>query len=240
MPNTSDIQKKLDEMVKNSDIFVATPDVIKNLQERGLPIKSVLTTYQEYLDKLFAERRGIANELVGKLPHLDESIANGTITSLYEELKECFVMGIPGASITLAIILFDISAKYRLFDERKRKNPSASWKPIEDLLLKEVILDLKNYSAITEDEKTELLEFNKEIRNNYLHYNIKKIVKDMILGELPSMNVDTGVITIEKNVKPADRPYLWFSAKKVLDKKTVISRVSFSVMWANKLLSKTK
>lgn len=235
-----DIQQKIDQLVKNSNIFVATPDVIKNLQEKGLPIKSVTTTYQEYLDKLFAERRKIANELVDKLPHLDESVANGTITSLYDELKECFVMGIPGASITLAIILFDIAAKFRLFDERKKTNPNASWKPIEDLLLKEVILGLKGCSIITEEEKTELLEFNKEIRNNYLHYNIQKLVKDMILGELPSINVNTGVVTIEKNVKPADRPYLWFSAKRVLDKKTVIVLVNFSIMWVNKLLSERK
>lgn len=235
-----DIQKKLDEMVKNSDMFIATPDVIKNLQEKGLPIKSVLTTYQEYLDKLFAERRKIANELVDKLPHLDEGVANGTITSLYEELKECFVMGIPGASITLAIILFDIAAKFRLFDERKEENPKTSWKSIEDLHLREVIIELAGYSVITEDEKMELLEFNKEIRNNYLHYNIQKLVKDMILGELPSMNVDTGVVTIERNVQPAERPYLWFSAKRVLDRKTVILRVDFSIKWVNKFLAKSK
>lgn len=235
-----DIQKKLDEMVKNSDMFIATPDVIKNLQEKGLPIKSVLTTYQEYLDKLFAERRKIANEFVDKLPHLDEGVANGTITSLYEELKECFVMGIPGASITLAIILFDIAAKFRLFDERKKENPKTSWKPIEDLHLREVIIELAGYSVITEDEKMELLEFNKEIRNNYLHYNIQKLVKDMILGELPSMNVDTGVVTIERNVQPAERPYLWFSAKRVLDRKTVILRVDFSIKWVNKFLAKSK
>lgn len=235
---SDDIQKKIDEMVKNSDMFIATPDVIKNLQENGLPIKSILTTYQEYLDKLFAERRKIANSLVDKFPHLDERVANGTITSLYEELKECFVMGIPGASITLSIILFDIAAKFRLFDERKKTNPEASWKPIEDLHLREVMLELKDYSVITEGEKTELLEFNKEIRNNYLHYNIQKLVKDMILGELPSINVNTGEVTIEKNVNPGERPYLWFSAKRVLDKKTVILHVNFSIKWVNKFLAK--
>jgi hypothetical protein len=62
----------------------------------------------------------------------------------------------------------------------------------------------------------------------------------MILGELPSININTGVITIEKNVKPAERPYLWFSAKRVLDKKIVVNIVNFSIMWVNKFLSKTK
>ncbi len=233
----NDIQKKIDDLVKNSDVFIASPDTIKNLQEKGLPIKSVLTTYQVYLDKLFAERRKIANELVEKLPHLDEAIANGTISALYEELKECFVMGIPGASITLAIILLDISAKFKLFEERKKNNPNASWKPVEDLHLREVVLELRRNLVITEKEKIELLRFNKKIRNNYLHYNIQKLVKDMVLGELSSVNVDTGEVTIEKDVKPADRPHLWFTAKRVLDKKTVVMHVNFSIKWVNKLLT---
>lgn len=52
-----DIQKKLDELVKQSDLFVSSPETIERLKARGLPIKSVLITYKEYLDKLFAEKR---------------------------------------------------------------------------------------------------------------------------------------------------------------------------------------
>ncbi|MGH7203181.1 MAG: hypothetical protein ACREHC_01915, partial [Candidatus Levyibacteriota bacterium] len=130
---TDDVQKKIDDLVKNSDMFIASPETIQELQSRGLPIKSTFTTYSDYLDKLFAKRRGLANELIQKLPRLGDNIANSTVVSLYEELKECFVMGIPGASITLAIILFDFSAKYRLHQERNKRNANASWKPIEDL-----------------------------------------------------------------------------------------------------------
>jgi len=234
--NDNDIQKKLDELIKNSDLFIASPNTIEQLLTKGLPIKSVFTTYKEYLDGLFTKKRQFANELIEKLPHLDESIANSSVTSLYEELKECFVMGIHGASITMAIILFDFAAKFRLHKERQKKNPNASWKPIEDLLLKEVIIELREHEAITEEEKLELLGFNKKIRNNYLHYNIQKLVKDMILSELPSVNVNTGEVTIQRDVKPAERPYLWFSAKKVLDKETVVDRVTFCVGWVNKFL----
>jgi hypothetical protein len=235
MMNTDDLQKKLDEFVKNSDAFIASPNTIKHLQSEGLPIKSVFTTYHEYLDRLFEKKREEANRLVEKIPHLDDRIANSSIAALYEELKECFVMGINGASITMAIILFDVSAKYRLHKERVNKNPKASWRPIEDMLLKDVILELRKHNVVTDDEKDALLEFNRKIRNNYLHYNIQKLVKDMILAELPSVNVHTGVVTVEKEVRAAERPFLWFSAKKVLDRETVIELVSFCIAWVNKL-----
>ena len=233
----NEIQKKLDNLVKNSDLFVAAPDTIRQLQAQGLPVKSIFTTYQEYLDKLFAEKRQLANEIINKLPHLDQHIANSTISSLYEELKECFVLGIPGASITLAIILLDVACKFRLYDERKKVNNKSGWKSVEELHLREAIMELKTRKVITEIEKKRLLAFNKEVRNSYLHYKIQKLVRDMILAELPSVNIETGDVTIEKNVKPENRPFLWFSAKKVLDKQTVESRVKFCVNWVNKLLS---
>ena len=44
----------------------------------------------------------------------------------------------------------------------------------------------------------------------------------MVLGELFSVNIKTGKITVMKNVKPSDYPSLWFSAKRVRDKKLII------------------
>lgn len=146
-----DVQKKIDELVKDSDLFIASPDTIAHIQKKGLPIKSIFTTYQEYLDKLFAEKRKRANELIEKLPHLDDGIANSSVAALYEELKETFVLGISGASIVLAILLFDLAAKFRLHKERVKKNANASWKPIEDLYLKEVIFELRDHNAISEE-----------------------------------------------------------------------------------------
>ena len=232
------VQENIDELVKNSDLFIASPDTIEQMQQKGLPVKSVFTTYQEYLDKLFAEKRKQADEIIQKLPHLDDAIANSSVAALYEELKETFAFGISGASIVLAILLLDLAAKFRLHEENVKDNPQASWKPIEDLHLKEVIQKLREQEAITEDEEKELLDFNKKIRNNYLHYNIQKLIKGMILGELKGVNVGTGEITIEKNVDPTEKPFLWFSAKRVLDKKTVVERTSFCIKWVNKFLKK--
>ncbi len=113
-----DLNDKLDELVKNSDYIISNPDTIKRLKEQGLPIKSVFTTYGNYLDKLFAERKKLASELIKDLPKLNDNLSNGTVSALYEEIKESFVMGIPGASITLSIILLEFGLKHRLYEKR--------------------------------------------------------------------------------------------------------------------------
>ena len=233
-----DIKEKLDELVKNSDLFVASPETLESMRKKGLPITSTFQTYEAYLDELFKKRKKQALELIKQIPLLDERIANATVNSLYEEFKECYVMGINGASIIMAILLLDLSAKYKLHEVRLEMNVKASWKPIEDLMLKEVINELRQYKIISEDDEESLLFFNSRIRNNYLHYNIQKLVKDVIAEELQSINVETGQVTVEKNVKAAEHPHLWFFAKKVLDKQSVIERTSFCISWVNKLLVK--
>lgn len=232
------LQKKIDELVKNSDYFIASPDTITQMHEIGEPVREVVTPYKQYLDELFAKRRKVADELVLQLPHLDNQVANGSVTFLYEELKECFVMGIPGASIVLAILLLDLAAKLRLFQERKTADSESKWEPIEKMHLREVILELRDHGAITDKEEAKLLEFNKDVRNNYLHYNIQKLVKEMILTELPSINFQTGEVKTEYNVKPADRPELWFSAKKVLDRQSLVIRVTFCLDFVNSILTR--
>lgn len=232
----NDIQKKLDDLVSQSDYFVASPDTIEGMRKKGLPIKSTLTTYQDYLDKLFLKKRDKSKELINKLPHMDDKIANATVQSLYDELRECFVLGIPGASITLSIILLELALKYRLYEERIKENSKASWNSIEKLDFKETINILHEKMVITLNEKNKLHKFNSKIRNNYIHYNIKKIIRGLIIKELPSVNIETGEVTINHNIEATKYPFLWFSAKKVLDNKSMTSIVTFSISWVNKLL----
>ncbi len=88
------------------------------------------------------------------------------------------------------------------------------WDHIEQLNLRDAIKELKNKGVITKKERNELDEFNDSVRNSYIHYNIKELIKDMEISELPSINIETGEITIYRNVKPSNNTYLWFSAKK--------------------------
>jgi len=234
---TDDLQKKLDDLVKNSSFIIATPDTIDRMKERGLPIKSTFQTYEEYLDKLFVEKRKIADEVISKLPLLDDAVANATAQALYNELRECFVLGIPGAGITLAIILFEYACRHRLFIEKRKSNPNASWSNLEKKMLSQTLGELKALDVVNQDDFEMLMDFNKTVRNNYLHYNIGKLVKNMTIAELPSVKIDTGEVVIEKNVDIKNKPWLWFSAKRVLDRDNIVPIADFCIHWANKLLS---
>lgn len=234
------IRKKMDELVSQSTILVASPETIEKLKAKGHPIKSSTITYKDYLDSLFDKRRKIADDLIKILPHLSDSIANSTISALYEELKECFAFGIPGAGITLALILFELACKYRLFEEWKKNDPNSKWERIEEIKLSTVIKGLRKHEVISDEERSKLDTFNLDTRNSYIHYNIQKLVKDMVIGELPSMNIETGEVTVLKDVNASKYPHLWFSAKRVLDQKTVVLIVSFCISWVNRLLSTSK
>ncbi len=231
-------KKRIEDLVKHSDFIVASPNTIEKMKAKGLEVESKTVTYKEYLDKLFVEKRKIADEIINKLPHLDTGIANSAITSAYDELRESFVLGIPGAAITMAIILLELALKYRLYDERLKDSPNSSWEHLEQIDLTKVVNALKRKGVITSTDKRSLDEFNAGIRNDYIHYKIKSLVKDLIGKELPSVDVETGEITIHRNVKAVDYPSLWFSAKRAVDKETVISKVSYCIDWVNKVLAK--
>ena len=62
------LEEILNKLAQNSSFISASPETIAKLRERGLPIKSTFTTYREYLDKLFAEKRRIADEMINKFP----------------------------------------------------------------------------------------------------------------------------------------------------------------------------
>jgi len=233
----NDLKKKLDELVKNSNYLLATPETLEQMINKGLPVKSHQITYSEYIDKLFEEKKRFAQSIISQLPLLKTEIANATASALYNELRECFILGIPGAGITLAIILLEYSCRHRLFKEKLKTNKNTSWSKLEKLLLGQTINKLKEYLIISEEEHLKLEDFNKSIRNNYLHYNIRKLVKDAVLKELPSIKIDTGEVNIEKNVDIKDKPYLWFSAKRALDNKNIIPITKFCIDWTNKFLS---
>lgn len=234
--NMNDIKKKIDKLVKNADFLVASPESIEAMKLHGLSVESKFITYKEYLDKIFHEKRKLADSVVNKFPLLDKSIANATVQSLYEEVKECFVLGIPGACITLSSILLELSLKYCLFKERKKTDPNCKWSDLEKRNMSYVIKALFDKKIITKDETIDLNNFEIEVRNPYAHYNIEKLLKDMIIGKIPSINIETGEVIEHRNLKASEHPHLWFSGKRVLDKKTVISIVTFSIHWVNKIL----
>ena len=231
-----DLQKKLDELSKNADVLIASPETIEHLQKNVTGVKSTVVPYAEYLDKLFTEKRKLADVLVEQMPHLDPRVGNGSIEALYNEVRECFVFGVYGAAITLSVIMLEFACRERLFQEMEKRGESPNWNKLEKKLLSYSLEKLHEYGVFTDEEHAVMESFATEIRNSYLHYKIKKLIKDMVLEELKGINVHTGEIILEHNVRPADKPFLWFSAKKVLDRDTMLHKVTFCIHWVNTLL----
>lgn len=235
--STKKIKESLDQMVEFADYMIASPDTIEQLRQRNLPIKSTFVTYDDYLSKLFKEKRDQAEQIIEHLPQLDERIANGVANALYNEFRECYVLGVNGAAIILAIILLEYAMKHKIYEMILETNPDAGWKRVESKDFKWCVEQLKEHGVITENEETDLYDFNTNIRNNYIHYKIRKMISNMYLQELPALNVATGEITIHRDVFVKDMPHLWFSAKKKLDAESVRLISLFCLDWTNKLLT---
>ena len=184
----------------------------------------------------FATLPKIAAEIIGNFPPISEKLANASVKSLYEEIRECYALGLFGATITLSVILLELSFKYKIYNERKRNDPSARWEEIEKLDFAASIKNLKTLGKITESEKKQLDRFNIDIRNTYIHYNLQKLVNGVFVEKMPMVDTATGEVKNLENVDVAKHPYLWFSGKKFRDKKEVNGILQFCIGWMNKIL----
>lgn len=230
------LEEKMNELVKGADTIVASSKTIVDMQKNGLSIENTFTNYEDYIEKLLNEKKTIAKQLIHKLPRLDENVANSTIQALYKEVQECFVLGMSGACITLSSILLELALKYRLYHEKCKGDKSSLWEQIEKLDFTRTVNQLRKMSIISLAEKKELDSFNASVRNPYVHYNIQKLVGEAIFSQLKSIDIKTKKVTIHKNVKVGEKPFLWFFAKKFLDNETLASKVSFCIGWTNRIL----
>ena len=234
------IQEAMDSFVKDfgATMIVTSPETSNRMQEDGLPIQSNFIPFDEYLVTLFQEKRKQADEKIKNLPLLKKDLGDAVATALYNEFRECFVLGVNGAAITLAILLMEYAMKRRIFIDRFSKDPSVSWEEIEKFSFHRSVDEIKN--LITPNEYDSLITFNTEVRNNYIHYKIQTLIKeaDMVISKLPTLNTNTGETKILENVDVNTMPHLWFSAKRKLDQDTVVGISKFCIGWTNKLLSK--
>lgn len=237
--DTKNIEETLNELVKNlgtEGFIVANPQTVQELKTKGLPFQSRFITYKEYLDKLFEDKRKLADEVIGDFPSISDNVAHSAVKSLYEQVRECYALGIFGATITLSSVLLELALKYRLHKERTQYNPNYQWEEIEKLNFTNTINGLKKLGILSDEEIAVLVDFNQKVRNPYIHYNIKKLVGDIMVKELPVVNTKTGEKQILQDVKVVERPYLWFTGKKFLDKAQVGNVLNFCIGWVNKIL----
>lgn len=228
------LKKTMDELAKDGNFIVVNPETLQKLKDRGLPVESKFIPYKDYLEKLFAEKRRVAESEMNDFPALSDDIGNVAISSLYEEIRECYAFGLYGAVIILSIILLEISFKYVIFKERKRSDPNSKWEDIESLNFVSVVNNLSTLSKLTTEEKAVLVKFNVEIRNPYIHYNLQKLVADIGIEKLPMIDTETAEVETLTDVKLIEYPSLWFAGKKHRDKTQFKDTLNFCVDWANR------
>ena len=155
---------------------------------------------------------------------------------MYEEIRECYALGLFGAVITLSVIFLELGLKYGVYNEKEKHNQNSLWEDIEEMNFRATIKSLRKFGKISEPEKKELDKFNLEVRNPYIHYNLKKLVNGVFAEKMPTVDTKTAEVKILERVDIARHPYLWFSGKKFRDKKEVDNVLNFCIGWVNKVL----
>jgi hypothetical protein len=237
----TDEERKLKEIMdaisKGATHIVSDPDTIRKLQEKGLPIESRFIPYEEYVEDLFSKKKKDAVSLLRKLPKIDDSVADGVIADIYEEIRSSYALSIFTSTIINSIFLLEYPMRARLYNERLKKNPNARWDKLEKLTMGALIKKLHDLKIITDEEKEKLSDFNKNLRNPYLHINIHKLSKGVVVAKLPSVNVNTQEVIEMENVEASKHRFLWFAAKRFFDKYHVQAVIDFCVEWTNNLLA---
>jgi len=240
MTKKNNLKKLLDDASRSATHIVSNTDTIKKLKSKGLPIKERLITYEEYFEKLIAEKRKYAVPLLYQLPKIDDSIANSVISAVYEEVRASFGLGIFTSTIFNSIILLEFAMRTRVFDERLKNNPNSNWEYVEKLNMRSLIAELKKLGIIDNEEKLVLNDFNENFRNPYLHINIHKMIKGIYAKGVKKVDIKTPKVTVENQLDISKHRHLWFLAKKFYDKSYVLYVLKFCIHWTNRLLKKTE
>lgn len=225
-----DINEILAPYTKDATQFIASTSALQHLFDKGLKLdEHIPESSDDYLDRVFDERKKAAKEIIDKLP-AHPNIALPPILSLYSEIKECILFGLNGAAISLSAVLVEFAIKHAIVDRSSGVEiyNKAEWTRVEKMELGPVIAEAEKLKLFDEDGIKQLVKFKKDIRNPYLHYNIKEITKDVVMTEAFAYNIATNKMEKKYNLKAEDNPFLWQLGKEKVDEETVLLAFSFA------------
>ncbi len=224
----SDIDDFLSNLVKGSTHIVSSPKTIKDLQAKGVKFdKPIVKTTKQVVDDLFEQRKEVALSNISKIPSAPK-LAIPTINFLYDEIRECILFGLNGAAISLCAILVEFALKQAIVRKKSKKlYDITEWDRIENIELGNTINEARQLNIIDDKTKEALLSFKNTIRNPYLHYNIKRITKDVGAKGVKKVDINTRRVE-EKDLLAKDNPVLWGLAKKFIDRERVLDVFTFA------------
>lgn len=223
-----DIGTLLSELAKGSTHIISSPDIIKELQKKGVPFSEQTPgSLEEVVENLFTQRKKGALINISKFP-LPPDIAIPTIGFLYDEIRECMLFGLYGAAISLSSVLVEFSLKQAIVRKKHGKTYNADeWDRIEGIELGPTIIEAKNADLLDNDMEKALISFKNTVRNPYLHYNLKKITKNVGANKVKKINTTTVQIE-ELDLSVKDNPILWGFGKRFVDKERVFEVFTFA------------
>jgi len=227
-----DFKKRLEMATKNATVIVSNPDTVKTMNKKGEKVERKFITYEEYIDDLFSKKRIVALQLVTPMPKIRDDLGSAVLQSIYEEMRDSLTLGIFSSAIMHSILLLEYAMRIRVYKERQKADPNAKWEPIAGLLIRPLANILQKSDVITKDQKQDLIEFNENIRNPYMHINIYEITKGMTL-DVTSVNIIKEEVVRIKEFPVTENPPMWFAGKKKYDAMNVISIMKKCVDYVN-------
>lgn len=223
-----DVNSLLIDLAQGSTHIISKPETIEELQKQGVEFDAPkITTPEEAIKTLFAQRESAAITSLAQFPS-PPNIPIPTIGLLYDEIRECILFGLYGAAISLSAVLVEFSLKHAII--RKKcgdKYDKAEWDRIEGIELGPTITEAKQLGVVNDAMEKRLKLFKNDVRNPYLHYNIKKITNGVVARKVKRFDVKTHQVA-EVDLDAADNPFVWSLAKKFVDKDLVMKAFLFT------------
>lgn len=225
MKNINDF---LSNLAEGATHIISNPKTIENLQQRGVKFDTPTPkTQKQIIDALFQQRKSIALAVISKFP-VTPNIAIPTIGFLYDEIRECILFGLNGAAISLCAILVEFSLKHAIVKKNLGDTYNKTeWDRIESKELGPTIEEARELNIIDQEMKEALISFKDTVRNPYLHYNIKKITKNVVANKIKKIDVNEQKVE-EIDLLAEDNPITWSFAKRFVDRETVINVFNFA------------
>jgi len=236
MKNINDL---LTELAKSATHIVSKPETIKELQKQGVRFdEPQRLTPEQAVESIFSQRKALALANITKFSPPPD-IAISTIGFLYDEIRECILFGLYGAAISLSAVLVEFSLKHATV-KKKFGNiyKESEWDRIEGMELNPTINEAKQLGVIDKETEKRLISFKNSIRNPYLHYNIKKITKNVAARKVKRFDIKTREVKeIDLNAK--DNPVVWGFAKRFVDREMVFQVFGFADSLVKNLFHKS-
>ena len=236
-----DINTILTELLEESGatVIITNPEDLLGLQKDGLKLDPVVSiTPQEHVEKLFEAKKKLALDILNKIPTLP-NVPIPTIGLLWKEIVGCVLFGNNGAAISLSAVLVEYALKEAIIKNKQSNGYNAEeWNRIEKIEFGTAIEEAKELNILSDDNTVrKFQDFKNQIRNPYLHYNIKKITKGVRANKVKKLDIKTQKVE-EVQLDTENNPILWPYAKKFVDKNGLEEVLNFACCAVDLLLNK--